>query len=107
MSVITERSSETRWFRLSGSTVFVLVALLAWLFTAAQGRFFPKFVDVPVRAGTLIVYLIWPAASVVGAVWAAINLARTRRAQFAVELFMAILSLLLVYYTVIQAPVGD
>lgn len=89
----------------SGSTVFVLIATASWIFTVAQGQFFPKFVDMPMRLATVIVFLIWPASSVVAAVWSAANLVRQRRVQWALELLVAMCSLLLVYYIIIDAPV--
>lgn len=107
MSTVTAESSSSRRFIFAGSTAFVLLAVVSWVFTVAQGRFFPKFVDMPVNISTLIVFLVWPAASVVATVWSGINLARQRRLQFAIELFIAICSLLMVYYIVIDAPIGS
>lgn len=107
MSTVIAESPGSRRFTFAGSTAFVLLAVVSWVFTVAQGRFFPKFVDMPVNVSTLIVFLVWPATSVVAAVWSATNLVRRRRTQFAVELFIAICSLLMVYYIVIDAPIGS
>lgn len=107
MPTMIEESTAKPRFTFAGSTAFVLLAILSWAFTVAQGRFFPKFVDMPVNVSTLIVFLVWPATSLVAAIWSATNLVRSRRAQFGLELFLAICSVLMVYYIVIEAPIGS
>jgi hypothetical protein len=106
MSELTSASRARQAITFSGSTAFVLIAVLGWLVAISAAKFFSKFVDAPLTLTVIFVYLVWPAASLVGAVWAAVNLVRTRRTQFAIELFVAACSLLLVYYLVIEAPVG-
>lgn len=54
----------------------------------------------------LIVYLFWPATSAIAAIWAGGNLFARRNLQFALELLVALVSVLVFYYLVIQGAQG-
>jgi hypothetical protein len=96
----------SRKWQLSGSTVFCVIAVIAWALAVGQGRLYPKFANSALNPTVVIVYLFWPAVSLVAAIWAGANLFVQRRLQFAIELFVSFLSLLVFYYLVIQAPQG-
>lgn len=90
---------------ISGSTVFVLVAFPISVWMLGLQRFWPKFTEVDLGMGMFLVYLVLPCTGGVAAVWSAANLIRQRKVQFAIELLLAIWSLMIFYYEVLQVPV--